>query len=261
MKKSIETDGKNYTIRTVNGVNTTTGAVWVKEIKVFEPLPNGFNLALANEVYAHIEANPLLWDQNSWRRLLDATEITSEGMDPKELASLLAYEQDLDAPACGTAMCFAGWASELAGADWVADGTTLRQRRNLGMIEYVLVPLDVANKVTLEHPDNELWLREIKDGLSEEAYSHVVSRGFSDKTHCLTNVEGYALMQLGLGSDWLDMFGGYNDLEKIRVCIDTYAQWGPVKNSDLGDYFNDEGPRSVPTERDVQRYLEMAEEF
>lgn len=47
------------------------------------------NTALLKQTLAHIEANPLTWEQTSFR--------------------------------CGTGMCFAGWAAQLSGCTWLTN--------------------------------------------------------------------------------------------------------------------------------------------
>ena len=61
------------------------------------------NVPLLNAVIEHIEANPDDWYQGDWRTL------RSFLVDPADEATPTD---------CGTAMCFAGWAAELSGAEY-----------------------------------------------------------------------------------------------------------------------------------------------
>jgi len=57
-----------------------------------EPLPN---VPLLRKVREHIEAHPEEWRQNDWRTVRD----------------------------CGTAYCFAGWACQIDGGEWILDSS------------------------------------------------------------------------------------------------------------------------------------------
>lgn len=230
MKKSIEKTDAGYTIRTVNGVDTKSGAIWVREIKEYEPLENGFNLALANEVYELINTHQYLWDQDSWRRLLFTSDLDAE--EKRELKSMLAFEADLTQPTCGTAMCFAGWVSELSGADYVSDAQMIEAAKSQSpYMEYILVRRDELN----ERWDTRAVTMD--EYLGGQALARAQERGFSDETHKLMAIEDYALMKLGLvDGDWLELFSGSNDLEDIRSIIDDYADAGPARQSRDSEY-------------------------
>lgn len=64
------------------------------------------NVPLLNAVIEHIEANPNDWYQGDWRTL----------------RTFLRDDQGIPVPLpaadCGTAMCFAGWAAQLSGAEY-----------------------------------------------------------------------------------------------------------------------------------------------
>jgi hypothetical protein len=232
MKKTVEQDGKTYTVRTVNGVNTITGLMWTREIVHFEPLANGFNLGLANHVYDIISRNQALWDQDSWRRLISLDDLAehhdigSKTEAKSLLKSLAAFDVDVKAPACGTAMCFAGWIGEVSGADYVydaafikANGATMNSEAGL---DYILV--------TREHPAVGMMKLALEDILSEQTLAILKSRGFTPETHVLTDVEHYAQAELGLlDGDFRNLFGGGNDLKDIRWIIEEYAEHGPVE--------------------------------
>lgn len=266
MKKSIETDGKNYTVRTVNGVDTKTGAIWVKQIREYKPLENGFNLELANHVYDHIEHNPLLWNQEAWRTTLEWAEV---GNAKDEIKKLLAYEADLTNPACGTAMCFAGWTAELTGADWVADATFIKGKdsRIIGpSVEHILITREQGEAALTQAEEHlnedgdldEIWIRELEEWIGVELLEILAERGFKPETHMLTNVESYALMQLGmLHGDWIGLFSGSNDLEEIRVRLDTMAKYGPQYNEAIREFLLDTGWGMVPTEDDLKEYAHV----
>src|SRR5262245_46002525 len=65
------------------------------------------NNALLDEVLSFIDLNRELWDQRDWGQLI------VNGWSTDELKRYVA--EDPDNPACGSAMCFAGWACALSG--------------------------------------------------------------------------------------------------------------------------------------------------
>lgn len=76
------------------------------------------NAELLTRTLEQIKANQEAWDQGTWATHLNPGEhvdedgniVTADGEDPD-----VHYVEDADDPACGTAMCFAGWATQLSG--------------------------------------------------------------------------------------------------------------------------------------------------
>lgn len=231
MRKTIETINGSPVIHTVNGVDTRTGAVYVREVPVTTPLPNGFNQELAELVFDRISminaaaggtsqttGDFMLngWFQGDWRTALPnvGTVAATLGID--------------SAPACGTAMCFAGWVGELTAADWVADGTFLATRRMESYwMDIILMTRDAAAQLVREvcFPVQtvESFYPSYKDMLRE--------RGFTSQTHTGIRVSHYALWALGLKhGDYLGLFDGGNSISTIRSLIDLYVEFGPTPN-------------------------------
>lgn len=255
MKKTIETDGKTYTIHTVNGVDTRTGAVWVKEIREYKPLENGFNLDLANTVYSHIERNEELWNQDAWRAFLGPEEFDED--EAKHIKSMLAFESDLTDPMCGTAMCFAGWVGELSGADWVIDGKAIKEdgfNHAQHNVEQVLITVEQAEWFD-EHYEAASEVNRLDVMLDYDVREKLARRGFLPDTHRLVQVSEYALYRLGLvHGDWLGLFAGGNGLSDIRERLDTYARFGPEEDVYVRDLFFESG--MAPTVEMVDAYRE-----
>lgn len=257
-RKTIEGDQ----IHTTNGVDTLTAAVYVRELRTFEPLPNGFNRDLATYVVDWIEANQALWDQHSWRVLfeLDKEEIeyrdrvwldrkAKDKANPQELdsiqAALTRLAKNVDAtenPTCGTAMCLAGWVGELTGADWVIDRKILTQSKTIlseslrqRMAEMVVVP-----GRTRQHGEEvDYWYEQVQVGRVNDKLlnQHLASRGFTPQTHHMVHVKDYAAMQLGISKNTITampvLFEGTNTIEDLRAVIDWHTEHGPVDTIDL----------------------------
>lgn len=73
------------------------------------------NVPLLRKTMEHIKSHPEHWHQGSWRT--DISEDMAESLNAGR-----ATGRHRPVPiSCGTAMCFAGWACELAGDEWEAD--------------------------------------------------------------------------------------------------------------------------------------------
>lgn len=250
MKKSIN-DG---VIHTSNGVDTVTNAVYLRQLREYTPREDGYNLELAEDVYALISDNQALWEQGTWRQILQneeemetyADEIESDGRGDlhtlqQQINQMAAFKQDTENPTCGTAMCFAGWVAELSGADWVIDASAMRRKgvdlRPSEIAAWSSV-LFVSHKEVeeLTRGDEDVYdrVREIEDGTftmdSMDKNLRVFSkeRGFTAETHRTMSAEAYASLKLGiLNNPDLDirdeLFGGSNRLKDIREILDELA--------------------------------------
>ncbi len=72
-----------------------------------DPLPN---VPLLRKVREHIGAHPEEWWQGSWRIIPDGS-LTAP--------SARRAQRQVEQPFCGTTYCFAGWATTLAGLEWI----------------------------------------------------------------------------------------------------------------------------------------------
>lgn len=266
MKKTIETTDEGAVIHTVNGVDTKTGAIYVREIKTYTPLENGFNLELAQDILAQIRRTPLLWNQDVWRITFDLDQYPTDylpdavkngsgfyeevmGRTPvlEDLKELLDDVYQPNAK-CGTAMCFAGWVAEMTAANFAIDGVLIkakhvklgreplaeqdqqeRERRELlNDLNYIS---DSDIFVTKEEAANYPLVMRFRGRYSPKVTALLAERGFSDDTHAVVGIADYAKVQLGLGDyDPAGLFHGYNtygDLEKI---VAAYAEYGPEAN-------------------------------
>lgn len=251
MHKSVETRDNHLGVHTVNGVDTFTASVFNTPLKDYtKRLENGFNLELATDILTMISTNPLLWTQGSWRSV---TPIGGEHLKAVTEAtrSLAAWASDLASPRCATSMCCAGWAVELAKADWVVDGTLLAKvseaksmhvlmgnvRVDLSpYVELVVVPRTGAadepklgesgTALQIIAEDGDIQAPHPKWLMATPLVEHLMARGFTPETHYVTQVATYGAQLLGIGNDPLRLFGGSNDLDDIERIIDYYAEHG-----------------------------------
>lgn len=242
----ITNEAGQHVIVTVNGRTTSTTAMYTKRLKTYKPLPNGFNHALALDVLATITRNQELWNQNAWRIPITLDWLTKRLLTKKRTrkqaatkALRMAAIKEAEAPACGTAMCFAGWVNEKTGVDWVMDtdfGASLLEplleaepeRLNQMPWDMVLVRRDEALPGALTDDGRRRWVDHLVFGDLLEDY--LTARGFALDTHAVLTTSAAALNALGLGSDWLRLFHGENDLATITRIVEAYAIYGPRPN-------------------------------
>lgn len=221
MQRTLDVSGKTRTIHTTNGVDTRTTTVYLRNLRDYTPLPNGFNKELAEEMWFEIVRLPMLWDQGSWRSVVDIS-----GGSP--LAE--AIREHVNAPKskarCGTAMCAAGWVAELGGADWVIDNEAV-QEGALNHTESILVPVEQWQ----EYAQAKSLVDDLRTGINDlnpHLQARLQSRGFTWESHVILSVREYALLRLGLTDDYLNMFSANSDYPRIRACLDTYAHFGDL---------------------------------
>ena len=235
MKKTIETTEFGPVIHTVNGVDTRTTPVYARQALTFEPLPNGFNQALAEHIIGIIspksrpKAGSHLWEQASWRKLLDdygwdpAKERAIKSETKRIAGDTVAYDNR-----CQTAMCVAGWVGEMTLANWVVDARDLAgldwaDESDLSLVyvthaEADAMDADMCGYNTVRRHGSYVLQR-----------YRGTERGFTDETHVPISVSTYALYQLGLHhGDWLNLFGGGNTVADIKRIVGLYAEHGPA---------------------------------
>jgi hypothetical protein len=274
--RSMQTSpaGRVHTIATSNGVKTTTRPFYLHDLPTYVPNADGYNQQLAEQMWEVISATPELWDQDSWRSFFAATDGALLGrvdwLNERDVETTTAkvrsalveqLAQDTVNPKCGTAMCAAGWVSELTGADFVVDYTmsiafinkfgrdTSASGLSTSLSEYILVPRAMvderlqavyASRGTDDYghrlPDlpvidiEKLVDYHLTTEQADVAWTQLRKRGFSSETHQLVNIANWAIWQLGLrgvSSEVVPMFSGGNRLEHIRVYLDCYAIHGP----------------------------------
>jgi hypothetical protein len=264
MQKELEITDDGFVIHTQNGVDTRTAAMYVRELKEYTPLKNGFNLELAEAVLEQIKRTPLLWDQGSWRTKLFYSMGWSEDAHwtfvPETARSLFAETREqISRPTvgdlkeqlseyvdpnttCGTAMCFAGWVAELTGADHVVDSKMLaelnaydgsvRREALVGLadeyMDYLLIPRQKAE----EHGFGRWGYDEIKDVLSKEQRRILKERGFRNKTHVMVSISTYAATMLGFIAQ-PPLFNAGNSYGRLQQYVRLYTGQGPVASADL----------------------------
>lgn len=253
MNKRIEIIDGRAVIHTTNGVDTTTAPVYVRELRTYTPLPNGFNLELADHIWAIITRHPQLWMQDTWRTVWKAPAAT--GIDDaweKRVADVLeqgrAITGEEQAPKCGTSMCVAGWGVELTGGDWVRDASTLDSAYTSGTESVV-----VTRKVW-EQMEQDLSGAVDYQRLENFDPRALAGRGFDERTHVAVSAASYGTWVLGLKSDWLEMFAGTNSLPRIRACIDVYATY--VKGG-VESHFDALERRNELTDAYADEYAEL----
>ena len=263
---------ENDLIRTTNGVDTLTAPIYVRELKTFTPLENGFNRELALYVLDWIRANMALWDQGSWREIFEigswrddeSEPIFLEGEAPANLLQRieeqypdLGSEETLSKaadlmlsdlrrlatnvhttlnPTCGTAMCLAGWVSELTAVDWVIDAGAFSLTSNWGhhtrknWAEVLFVPRESPlPKGEIEMLAYSTWTDMHGTVMPDVLVQHAQSRGFTFATHRTTSVLHYAAEALGLTpvAFMPVFFDGQNTFEDLEFLVDHYTEHGP----------------------------------
>ena len=232
MQRTLQVSGKTRTIHTVNGIDTKTDATYIKDLKPYDsPLPNGYNVELGEDIWDRITLTPALWDQGSWRNVFDLSDVDEE----MHFASLEILNVPKSKAKCGTAMCAAGWAAELGGADWVQDAKAI-QTGSASFAESVLVP-KAQWEATMTAHSELAWETAGPDGwtqFDDHLTERLAKRGFTHTTHVVISARTYALMRLGLDHDYLEMFSANNDYPRIRACLDTYTKYGNLTHQDGG---------------------------
>lgn len=241
MKKSIEIIDARPVIKTTNGVSTITAATYARKKLEFEPLPNGFNLAMADHIYDIIrpknrtKTGSVLWNQGAWRKVLgdlswDPSADRAAKSEAKRISGdTLAYENR-----CQTAMCVAGWVAELDLANWVMDAQDLAGELYVdeSILNEIMVTREELETMS-KYMDSRIPVYEPWDRLDVSAQEKLRKRGFTQQKHTAITAPSYAMWRLGLWhGDWLGLFGATNDLERIRRIIDVYAEYGPVPNGE-----------------------------
>lgn len=227
MKKTLTVADDHRIITTTNGAETTTEAFYLRELKDFTPLPNGFNLALANEIIDFVESTSgALWYQGSWR------EILGRWMDEDKAEAVAKLNPTLvtsEAERCGTTMCIAGWAAELTGVDWFVDAEMAKA--GLTAFDHMVIVRRDDPAATDSGMTDDSPLHLGLDSTHSEAYAKAMARrGFSPETHTTVEASTYAAYALGIPEayDTLNLFGAGNTWWKVRGIIDAYAHFGPV---------------------------------
>lgn len=280
MRKTMSKDATTgiRSIRTRNGVDTTTQPFYVKKIHHFTPRSDGYNEELAEYVFKQLKANQALWDQGVWRRLITADNIEGEryhaaevwGMDyedvttdllTKELQVALAFKDERENPICGTAMCAAGWVTEVMATDFLVDmkmahwayanGHDIETHLDSVLIAKSVIKglrerRDAGERVHIPSTNGLNWMLEVTmhSALTNGVRELLAQRGFSDETHEITTIPDWAIHCLGLvGTDGPDipMFAANNSIEKIRRHLDQYSQLGPDAHYLPEDDEDDEG--------------------
>lgn len=211
-------------IETTNGITTVTAAMMKvarREYPNFDPR-SGVNVELLRAVVENLTAHKEWWDQGSWRTVLEPYEQTIGQLD--SLPSVVAYV-DVE-PSCGTALCFAGWATEITPTDFVVDATWALAARTDPDLEYwadklesyVLVRADQVHDFT----EFENWDDVI--GGDSKVEEMLRKRGFTSDTHVLVEISEVAQARLGIPGDPFDLFGGSNSFEQVLIKARTYEK-------------------------------------
>lgn len=240
-KTVVTTDSGDVSIRTVNGVTTSTTAIYPFEVHTPAFNSVGVDVALLDLVLSQIRAAPMLWNQNHWRNLFTDQYTFTSAVNRSRVTFGSEYADAYQAlPAaqqrCGAAMCMAGWAAEIARADWLIDRDLALVVGNDAWSNMILVPFsDLAADFDVPAPGQ----------LSRGATSHISPgqfptavfaslrrRGFvpddphAQPTHGMVTASVYACAKLGIGYDLLGMFAGDLTLAWVELFADLYRRYG-----------------------------------
>jgi hypothetical protein len=248
---------------TSNGVTTSTATTMKLAVEEFDwRKPNyhptsGVWRELALAVRDQIMRNVEWWDQNTWRTFVtDVSDLpndtTQEYLEREEtdaiIKQVIAFEKDMFAPACGTSMCAAGWATEIVRADWVVDSKMVTEGAKKGYY----IPDDLSSMLFVP---SEWWAQQIDRSVYGGSYGgsygwnvlhasidpevnefvieQVNSRGFTTETHAIVTVPAFASAMLGIDGGDLNLFGGDNTYAYVVSALTVLATI-ECKPSELG---------------------------
>jgi len=226
MQTLLERDGMTGVLTEGEHAPTWTASVYKEKMKTYEPLSNGFNRELATAVLVRITARQKQWDQKQWRNIAMCRP-ADEWVKARMLKGL-AFEQT-KRTVCHTTMCFAGWVAELTHADWVVDGSLVKEAADRGTPQVVTVGGDrvgvdayaelvVVDKANFLHGSGF-------HNLPSSLHQNLHDRGFSEDTHVVTSVPMVARAALGLnGIDSGDLFfSSDRGLQGIKDGIEYFS--------------------------------------
>ena len=209
--------------------------------------PTTVNADLMLKVLNTITRVDGLWDQTQWR----AAEITSfDRLSPDEQAAASEALDQRQNPSCGTAMCFAGWATQIAKAPftittrvlnaserfddaptkdviYVLEGSVLMPRDSGVVSEPDDHPMMVTwGALATAVPGEALW------GLRQEIVQDHGQDVFEKRKPVL--VENAATSVLGIGSSGANpgLFRASNDLADVVRYVDAYLTGDNLANQD-----------------------------
>jgi hypothetical protein len=258
---------------TSNGVTTSTASTMKLAVPEFDyRQPNyhptsGVWRELALAVRDQIMANVQWWDQNTWRNVVTSvTELPNFDADDvwldrdegwldrdeneKYIAAMAAFEKDIFAPACGTSMCAAGWATEIVRADWVVDSKMLVEaaKKNIDLPDdlnsLLFAPRQWwSDRVSPDAPyyaSGFTWmaLSSHGDEVDEWVLEQVDARGFAADTHVILTVPVFATAILGIHDDPTDLFNGSNSYEYVVSALTMLATIDAKPSSLQGSWWD-----------------------
>lgn len=229
MKKSVDTTAAGPVITTTNGLATATTAFFVKDLKEYPVLENGFRRSLVDEIIGQIaDSNGALWNQAYWRAFTEDQTYGGHDTLDEVVSTLAPWLVTAEESHCGVQMCIAGWASELVAADWLVDARAWKEHR--GWVEYNISDLEDKILVRRDDPlweDYSSWWSDLASRTDVIDNCRLIERGFSGETHKIANVDEFAHRALGLDEDPFELFEGDNNWWRILGIIDAYTEFGP----------------------------------
>lgn len=236
MQTLLERNGMIGIETEIEGLEKTwTASVYREPLKTYEPLSNGFNKELATAVLDRITARQKQWDQRMWRNI--AMRRPADGWVKARMLKGLAFEQNNRTTVCHTTMCFAGWVAELTHADWVVDGSLVKEAAYRGTPQVVtvgghrvgvdayaeLVVVDKANFSRGSGFRNAALPSRFRN-LPSSLHQNLLDRGFSEGTHGVGSVPMVARAALGLnGIESDNLFSSHRGLEGIKGGIEYFS--------------------------------------
>lgn len=192
----------------------------------------GAQADLMRQVMGAIEGADGHWDQTQWRQVLR----DEDDVDP-DIARTGQFGLTADDAACGTAMCFAGWAVHLAPRErvryLVTPAMVVAARRSgdanlLALLDYYSTKV-LSDQGVLAGQLSDLLAQLIdRDASSDDQHSRLVGVLVAEHGERLdwhvTNVREAARALLGLAPrDLFDLFSSEHQVEDLRSIVDAHT--------------------------------------
>lgn len=228
--RTITHDELGELVTTTNGKETVTRSVMKVSAPAFDwrttyDPDSGVNKAMLDFVLECIADHRKWWNQGVWRNFASVW-LTGQERAQAPLASLVDLGIEAE-PACGTAMCTAGWVAEITRPDWVIDAATWRRLKKVRMNGIISVYEDDLMvryddpfwpELTKPRPGSPTW----EDAMDSVLVDALKQRGFAGDTHVAVTIPTYARRVLGIGDDLLDLFDGDNSYERVKAIMEEY---------------------------------------
>ena len=210
--------------------------------------PNGFDARAARFVLDFLTKPDIapLWDQGTWRSVLDLDAVASDLPEDPDVLYLFAEQKaaaltlfDTCEARCGTTACFAGWTAELGGVLWEVAAADLAANAASGQsLMCLYVPQSWLEERLKAKAYSPRWDAAVEAIGIFNIASAPANVQLADPLW-MTTVPVWAGLRLGISgldasghwvSDPLDLFGASNDAEDVAAILAAYeADWDGIE--------------------------------